>query len=71
MALGPSRYDATAEAVLLLTGAHGVVLGIIGGNQGSGFAIKATADLHLQLPGILRQIADEIERDMELIKQWN
>ena len=45
--------------------ARGVILLIIDGVLGSGFSVQATAEITAGLPTLLRQMADEIERDLE------
>ena len=63
MAIGPGRYDEEATIVMETTKAQGVILIVIGGNKGEGFAIQATLDVTLALPKMLRLIADQIEAD--------
>jgi len=64
MAHGPGKYDDVATAVRLLTAARGVVLIISGGVKGSGFTVQAPLDLQLDLPRMLREVAQAIEHDM-------
>lgn len=62
MARGPGKYDAEASLVRERTGAHTVVLLVLGGRQGEGFSLQtASADTARDLPKMLRAIADQIE----------
>ena len=45
------------------TNASGVILIVIGGYLGQGFAIQATPEVTLSLPTMLRDIANQIEAD--------
>lgn len=58
---GGGHYDAEAEAALESAQAKGVILMIVGGRYGSGFVVKATAEVQQTLPSLLRQIADSID----------
>lgn len=70
MAWGPGRYDDLCTAVRDLTGAHSVVLCVIGGHRGSGFSAQQTrrpdtdpGEATVALVAHLRRIADSIEKD--------
>jgi hypothetical protein len=65
MALGPGKYDEEATMVQQRTNAAGVIVIVIGGDKGEGFAIQATLGVTLSLPKMLRIIADQIEADIE------
>ena len=45
------------------TKANGVIVIVIGGNKGEGFACQATLEVTHALPSMLRHIADQIEAD--------
>jgi len=62
MAIGPGKYDDLATYVREKTGAHSVIVVVIGGNKGEGFAMQ-TDDVVIMMktPEILRALADEIE----------
>jgi len=45
------------------TKADGAILIVIGGALGHGFSVQADARTALNLPKLLRQIADDIEQD--------
>lgn len=62
MAIGPGKYDDLATAAREAAEAEGVILIVVGGIRGSGFAVQLEgADLVQRLPKILRHLADEIE----------
>jgi hypothetical protein len=67
MATGPGKYDHVATIARMLTGAQGVVLMILGGDNGSGFSVQLPAtneaDSSRQLVAMLRGMADDIERE--------
>lgn len=62
--IGPGKYDDVATKVRESTGAHGVILIIVGGNEGEGFCVQATLEVTLMLPVMLRTVADQIEADL-------
>jgi hypothetical protein len=63
MAWGPGKYDEATTAARLATGARGVILIVIGGRHGNGFAAQLDAESLLTIPQTLRWLADQIERD--------
>lgn len=64
MAIGPGKYDAITTIVRESVSAGGVVLIVIDGAHGDGFSVQATAEVTLNLPALLRAIADSIESDL-------
>jgi hypothetical protein len=62
MALGPGKYDPECTEVMVAHHAEAVILIVIRGSRGSGFACQSTPELTAALPQILRTVADEIER---------
>jgi hypothetical protein len=62
VALGPGKYDSECTQVMVAQHADAVILIVIGGNKGSGFACQATPEITVALPKLLRNVADEIER---------
>lgn len=62
MAFGPGEYNAETTALRKQLGAAGIILIVIDGDRGNGVSIQ-TIDpgLHLQLPTILRTLANNIE----------
>lgn len=63
MTQGPGKYDAACTEARLRTQAAGVVLIVFNGAAGSGFSVQAVPDLLIDLPAILRAMADGIEAD--------
>lgn len=72
--IGPGKYDKLAEHCVLETDAEAVILIIVGGNKGHGMSasVKPGAQFEIavrkiemiaNLPKVLRELADEIERD--------
>lgn len=69
MAFGPGKYDEITEHVRKVTRAHGVILIVLGGEKGDGFEVQFEAPPNVgvqeiadSVPGLLRQMATEIER---------
>jgi hypothetical protein len=65
------NYDEEAGKLLAYTRAEAVVLIVLGGMKGDGFSVagldRSPADgIIPQLPGILRNMADQIELDLKL-----
>jgi hypothetical protein len=65
MALGPGKYDDLATAARVAAAARGVILVVFGGLRGSGFSVQADGPTTLQLPSLLRDMADQIEADLK------
>jgi hypothetical protein len=65
LALGPGKYDDLATYVRQKAKARGVVLIVVDGNKGGGFAVQTELGLVLPLPAMLRKIADDIEQSGE------
>lgn len=63
--IGPGKYDALATAAREAAKARGVILIVFGGDKGSGFSAQLDALGTLSIPQILREIADEIEREWQ------
>jgi hypothetical protein len=64
MAAGPGKYDDLATTIREQTHATGVIVIVVGGDKGEGFAVQADLSTVLALPAILRTMADQIEQDM-------
>jgi hypothetical protein len=62
MSLGDGNYDDIASALREGTRATGVIVVVIDGMRGSGFAVQLSLAETDRLPGILRELADEIDR---------
>jgi hypothetical protein len=65
MAIGPGKYDDLATYCREQSHAHGVILIVIEGDKGSGFAVQADLLTMLKQPEMLRSMADDIEKDMK------
>jgi len=63
MALGPGKYDELCTLARERAKALAAVVIIIDGEHGSGFSVQGPAALTLDLPCILRLLADDIEKD--------
>lgn len=61
---GPGKYDAVATVALEMTSADCVLVAVLGGVRGSGFSVQGDPALLAHLPRILRDVADQIEKDM-------
>ena len=61
MAFGPGTHDDEVTDLRTKTHADGVLLLIVNGSKGSGFAAQLSLELTLNLPAILRDIARQIE----------
>ena len=61
MALGPGKYDAEVTDLRERLKASGVLLLVFGAERGEGFSAQLSPALTLEMPGMLRQIADIIE----------
>jgi hypothetical protein len=64
MSVGPGKYDDLATIVREQANARAVVLIVIDGDKGEGFAVQADLFVTLRLPAMLRNMADQIEQDM-------
>jgi hypothetical protein len=62
---GPGKYDHECEFLLKLLQARAIILAVVDGNRGSGFEVS-TNDQKFErvLPALLREMADEIEKDL-------
>lgn len=61
---GPGKYDDAATVARESTQADGVILIVVKGNKGSGFSVQAPFIVISSLPATLRQMADDIEKDL-------
>lgn len=67
MPIGPGKYDAECKLMREGTQANGVMLLVFGGNKGSGFSAQFDQPLGPSVVGVLRAVADQIERDLALV----
>lgn len=63
MAYGPGVYDNETTELRQKMEATAVILVVIDGVRGSGFSMQGPPRFTLALPQILRNMADQIERD--------
>jgi hypothetical protein len=68
MAIGPGKYDDLAALVREQSQAEGVIVMVIRGHRGSGFAVHVTPELTAALPAMLRRLADDLEAD--IVAKW-
>jgi methylmalonyl-CoA mutase cobalamin-binding subunit len=61
---GPGRYDDLATEVREKAAAEGVMVIVFGGNKGPGFSAQLPAHILIAVPQILRDVANQIERQM-------
>lgn len=62
MAFGPGKYDDACTDVRLKLRAAGVLLIVIGGAHGDGFACQADLQTTVTLPDLLERVAADIRR---------
>jgi hypothetical protein len=63
MAIGPGKYDDLCTEIRERTKASGVLLIVIGGTKGQGFACQADLITTVMLPQLLESVAADIRRD--------
>jgi hypothetical protein len=69
MTIGPGKYDDVATIVMKATHAKAVIVVVFDGVFGDGFSAQITGGAKvLEMPFILRQMADQIEKDAEELK---
>jgi hypothetical protein len=56
-----TKYERVAEVARVMTEGEAVVLVVLNGKEGSGFAVHAESGLNELLPSILRRVAKMIE----------
>jgi hypothetical protein len=64
MSAGPGKYDGLATMVREQADARGVIVIVIEGDNGSGFSVQGDLSVTLRLPAMLRNMADQIEKDI-------
>lgn len=69
MTMGPGKYDDLCSYVREQAGmtedtGGAVVVIVIGGNRGQGFACQADLETAMQLPDMLEQVAKQIRADI-------
>lgn len=71
MPQGPGKYDEILTEAREKAEAFGAILIVLGGNKGNGFSVQARKDITGDLPVILREIANEIEKCAQVPDQSN
>ncbi len=61
MPFGPGKYDDVCTAARCATGGS-VLLIVFDGDRGSGFSAQVAGALLGSIPGVLREVADQIEQ---------
>jgi hypothetical protein len=65
MAAGGGKYDEECTEIREKTQSKGVLLIVIDGIKGGGFSAQMTPEHMAKMPGVLRIVAEQIERDMQ------
>lgn len=66
MPIGPGKFDEECTRIREATNAAACVLMVFGDTPGSsGFSVQLRGDCVLDLPGILHQIAQDMEHDLK------
>lgn len=63
--IDPGKYDGLCTAARVAAQAQGCIVIVFNGAQGNGFSCQAPPELMAALPALLRQTADNIERDVQ------
>jgi hypothetical protein len=58
-----TKYERVAQVARVMTGGEAVVLAVLNGKDGSGYAVHAESGLNELLPSILRRVAKMIGRE--------
>lgn len=58
---GPGKYAAACNQAMVATEAKAVILVVLGGKQGNGFEVHGETGVVVELPPMLRHMADTIE----------
>jgi hypothetical protein len=61
--IGASKYDGECQALQEATSGKLVLIMIVDGNKGNGIACRGLPSLIVQVPQLLRQYADQLERE--------
>jgi hypothetical protein len=64
MPAGPGKYDDLATWVRKKAQARAIVVIVVEGANGSGFSVQTQPGLILDLPALLRRVADDIDAAM-------
>ena len=64
---GAGIYDEEATAIRERLHAQGIILAVVNGDLGSGFSVQLRPELRARMPGLLRRIAEQMEKDLKEI----
>lgn len=68
--IGPGKYDDVATAAVQASGAmDGVLLIVFSGIYGHGFSAQLSVEAMKRVPKTLREVADQVERDLAVMKK--
>jgi hypothetical protein len=70
MVWGPGKYDDEATLVRERVKAQGVIVVIIGGDKGDGFACQTNLSTLAMLPELLENMAQQMRQDREM-QRWD
>jgi len=73
MAIGPGKYDDICSLVREKVGIvdeGGVILIVLGGNQGAGFSCQADLETMEALPDMLESLISQIREDLKMKSKW-
>lgn len=65
MPIGPGKYDDLCTQAREAANAKGAILLIFGGDKGNSFCCQLPPLLALEVPSMLRDMADQIEESMK------
>lgn len=60
----PLNYDLEAHALRTALKAKGILLMVVEGERGSGLSVQLTKEIADAVPGMLRKMANKMERDI-------
>ncbi len=66
---GPGKYNDIATEIRERTKARGIILIIVGGTQGQGFAVQGDALSLAIMPQAIRHVADQMDKDFATPKR--
>jgi hypothetical protein len=65
MAIGPGKYDDLCTVVRETAKAQAVIIMVFDGDKGSGFSIQGPLEFSTTLPRVLREMANQIDKDLD------
>ena len=64
MPVGPGKYDELCTHAREMAKAEGVAVIVVKGRHGSGFSVQGSLGMTMDMPRLLRTMADEIEANL-------